>query len=177
MKNEDNEFNAEEYKTELASLRRLAIQLDELRKWLLNTSLASLAFAFTVMFQIKKDSIIPNSTLAAWTIGLLILAVISGIIIRGKNELLNFMGDAKGFFSLLPVLRDMLKKSPEMPDADKLWIANYFDRAIDFAENKYKAEGGWSPYADVYLIAIEFGILVIGLGSLCIYVWLYLFSK
>lgn len=176
LKNEDNEFDVEKYNNELASLRRIAIQLNELRRWLLNTSLASLAFAITVMFQVKKGSIVPNSTLAAFTIGLLILAVIGGIFIRGKNELVNFMGDAKGFFSLLPVINDMLKKSPEISAADKLRIANYFDRAINFAENEYKDEGGWSPYADLFFIAIEFVVLIMGLGSLCIYVWFYLFG-
>jgi hypothetical protein len=176
LKNEDNEFDVEKYKNELASLRRIAIQLNELRRWLLNTSLASLAFAITVMFQVKKGSIVPNSTLAAFTIGLLILAVIGGIFIRGKNELVNFMGDAKGFFSLLPVIHDMLKKSPEISAADRLRIANYFDRAINFAENEYKDEGGWSPYADLFFIAIEFVVLIMGLGSLCIYVWFYLFG-
>jgi len=176
LKNEDYEFDVEKYKNELASLKRIAIQLNELRKWLLNTSLASLAFAFTVMFQVKEGSNIPNSTLAAITIGLLILAVMGGILVRGRNELVNFMGDSKGLFSLLPVIRDLSMKSPEISDADKFRIANYIDRAINFAENRYKDDGAGSPHADLFLLAIAFVVLILGLCSLCAYVWLYLFG-
>lgn len=177
MKNEDSELDVEKYKNEIESLRRIVIQYDQLRKWFLNTSLASLAFAFTVMFQVKKASIIPHSTLAAITIGLLMLAVIGGIFIRFRYELVNFMGDAKGFFSLLPILRDLLNKEPGISDTNKVRLASYFDRAIKYAENQPKDEGGWTPYPELFFIIAESAALIMGIGSLCIYVLFYLFGK
>lgn len=164
------------YKDELASLRRIVVQLNELRKWLLNTSLASLAFAFTVMFQVKDGDNLPNPLLAAFTIVFLILATVVAMWIRGKNELESFMTDSKGFFRFLPVLRNSLIDSPEFSEADKRRFAGYLDRAASM-NGKYNQGGdNGSPHTEIILIVLVFFLLITGLGCLCFYTWRFLFN-
>jgi len=178
MKNKSEQLDVEKYKAELASLRRAAVQLNDLRKWLLNISLASLAFAFTVMLQTKEDGIASYPTLAGFTIAFLILSVAGGIVIRGKNELENFLLDSKSFFPMLSVLRDMLRTSHEVTETDKAWMVKYLDKAVSFSENEISGKDSkpFSPYFDIVLIIIEFILLVFGVGCLCVYLWRFLFA-
>jgi hypothetical protein len=176
MKKENEELDVAKYKDELASLRRVAVQLNELRKWLLNTSLASLAFAFAVMFQVKGGGNLPNPSLAAFTIVFLIMATAGSMLIRGKNELESFMADSKGFFPFLPVLRDLLMDSPELSEEDKRRFAGYLDRAASMSGKDKQGGNNGSPYTDIILIVGVFILLITGLGCLCFYIWRFLFG-
>ncbi len=178
MEESTNKPDLSQYKSELASLKRSYVQLHELRKWLLNVSLASLAFAFTVMFQVKDDGVIPSPTLAGFSIAFLIFAVIGGLFIRGKDEFEKFVSDSIDVVSLLPVLQEMVEKSPESLESDRQVIARLIEIALPYTEQA-KHSNTQDPrfmYADLYLIGVEFLLLALGLGSLCLYVWRYLFS-
>ena len=171
MKEHQRELDTDKYKAELASLRRMAAQLNDFRKWLLNVSLASLAFAFTIMLKAKEGSQIPHETLATLTLIFLISSVVGAIVVRGKHEFDNFMADSMSFSKLLPALRCMITKSPEASESEKLELVGYLDRAIVHLEKQRKVCDEPAPllFADLYIIVTEFGFLLVGLGCLCSY--------
>ncbi|CAG9295932.1 hypothetical protein [Celerinatantimonas diazotrophica] len=178
MKELQHELDTEQYKAELASLRRIVVQLNDLRKWLLNVSLASLAFAFTIMLKAKEGSYIPHETLATFTLVFLILSVIGAILIRGKYEFDNCITDSISFSKLLPEFRHLITKSPEISQSEKDELIGYLDRAIVHYEKHKNEKSGLasSLRADLVLIVAELLFFILGLGCLCLYLWQFLFN-
>ena len=175
MKKNDEEFDAAEYENELASLKRVLVQFRDLRKWLVNASLASLAFAFTVMFQVKGGNKLPHPSLAAVTLTFLIVATVGALWIRARNEFESLLADTNGFAPLLPVLRNMVINSPEFSDTEKHQCARHMDWAINWNKKETTNRKKASPHTELLLIGVEFLVFVAGLASLCLYLWLFLF--
>lgn len=164
------------YKSEIESFKRVASKLNELRKWLLNTSLAGLAFAFTVFFQVKSENGIPFQGLAASTVALFMLSTALAFFCRMRSELDSFISDTQGIYNLLPIIRDLVESEEKMATASKEKLASIFDKLISYTDSDRKAEIGGSPFYELWLMLAVSISLFSALVSLCAYIWRYLFA-
>jgi hypothetical protein len=169
-------IDSEIYRNEIASLKRVSAKLDELRKWLLNTSLAGLAFAFTVFFQVKAEEGIPFQNLAALTVALFMLATALGFLCRGRAEIEEFVSDTRGIFKLLPLIRDAAESEESIDAASKDKIARKLDNLISLSDSDKTITTEGSQFTELLLIASVFLSLSSALVCLCIYIWRYLFA-
>ncbi|MEW8683442.1 MAG: hypothetical protein AB2536_16200 [Candidatus Thiodiazotropha endolucinida] len=176
MKNEEKELFKDQYKDEISSIKRIAVQISSLYKWFLNVTLASLAFAFSVMFQIKGSGLLPDPLFAKTVIVLLLLATAVSIYIRIRYELYNFAVDSKIFINYLPALRDYIINLPKSSEEDirhldhVMVLVNSIENAGEQENNKA------SLYADVLPIILVSIFLVSGICSLSFYIWQYFFN-
>ncbi|MEW8701742.1 MAG: hypothetical protein AB2601_19960, partial [Candidatus Thiodiazotropha sp.] len=134
----------------------------------------SLAFTFTVMFQIKGDSSLPNTLLAEIIIATLFLAMIISLIVRGKNEFEGFITDSRIMISFLSVLREELI----MHEADSDSSIKQLDQLIDYSKTLPKNQETIrvNDLKLVYILPLSGGLLLVaGLCSLSLYIWIYLF--
>lgn len=176
MKNEDKELLKDKYKDEISSLKRIIVQINSLYKWFLNMSLASLAFTFSVMFQVKDGGLLPDPLYAKTAIVLLILATVVSIFIRIRYELYNLTVDSKIFFKLLPALREYIVNSPQSSEEDIHYLDHILDHVNSIENGGEQANKNVSLHADVIPIILVSIFLVSGICSLCFYIWQYLFN-
>jgi len=174
--NETSLIDIEKYKHELNSLRRVNTQLINFRKWLVNASLASLAFTFTLLIQFKSNGVLPNAGLAAFTTGFLIAATVCALVIRIRYEVIGFAVDSFGFFALLPKFKEVITSSPEITEHEKKKAYDNLDALIETSKKLNTGENSSSLYTEVWLLPFSSLLLGIGLVLLIIYVCVYLFA-
>ena len=171
------ELFQKEYGEEIESFKRVDQQFEGFKKWLTNTSLAGLAFAFTIFFQVKSQGNLPHQVLAAATLIFLIVAALAGFLARGKAELERLITDSKAIYTLLIPIRDMLENSEEVTHESRVKLVNLFDKLVLVGNPDQNKDVQGSPFADLILVVVIFIALLFGLSCLCVYICLHFFSS
>ena len=177
MTDVSKEIFKEEYSEEIESFKRVDKQFEAFKRWLTNASLAGLAFAFTVFFQVKGQGNLPNQLLAGATLVFLGVAALSSFLARGKDELERFISDSKAIYNLLTPIRDMLKSSEEITKESRAKLVGLFDRLILAGNLDQEKEVNGSPFTELILVLVIFFSLLTGLACLCVYICLHFFSS
>lgn len=100
-----DDFGMDESETMYAHIIKIIQSLNSFSTWLITIGLATLAFFITVLFQIKKEPILPNKYLALIAILSLVLSLGLGFYFRFKFEareiLFNFQRALWNFSDML----------------------------------------------------------------------------
>ncbi len=165
----------EKYSYEIASFRRTVEKFNLLRSWLINTSLASLAFVVTLLAQARLESVLPGVQLAQFSVGFLMASAICALYTKFCYEASGLMTDVKDFATLFPVFMELINKDEGASEDEKADVTQLLQTQID----RIKSVGGYkkisNPYAELWRFGATSLTLFAGLACSCAYFWLYLF--
>lgn len=169
------EYLKEKYEHEIASLKRTVEKFNFLRSWLITTSLASLAFVLSFLLQIRIQIELPNTTLAQFSVGFLMLSVLCALYTKFRYEASGMVADVKEFAALFPVLLELTNKDKELTEKERADFTEVLEAQFEKVGSLVNSESNIDPTAEVRRFSATGMTLAFGIGCSCAYFWTYLF--
>ena len=170
------EIDNEKYEFEIKALRRVNERAKSLRNWLMNTSLASLAFFITILTQIRLDGSLPLSWLGLATFLLLASAVVIAGWLKFRFELESNFLDLRDSTPLFREVLKMVENSDSESEETKRAMKSTLGKTVEAIEGFSNTNHEFAPLSELKRLAPTVAALVLGLVGLLSYVGIYYFG-
>lgn len=170
------EIDKEKYEFEIKALRRVNERAKSLRNWLMNTSLASLAFFITILTQIRLDGSLPLYWLGLATFLLLASAVVFAGWLKFRFELEGNVSDLRDSTPLIREALKMVEDSDSESEETKQAMKSTLGKAVEAIEGLSNTNHEFAPLSELKRLGPTVAALVFGLAGLLSYLGIYYFG-
>jgi len=170
------EIDEEKYELEIRALRRVNERVKSARNWLMNTSLASLAFFITILSQIRSDAPVPLYWLGITTFLLLAFSVLFASWLKFRFELESNFLDLKDSAPLFREVLRIVKDSENESEETKQVVISTIGKTVEALEGFSSTDQKFEPLSELKRLIPTVVTLVLGLIALLLYLGMYYFG-